>query len=70
MKSLVEALPSHDIGELGQNLLAAVDRRRGPNAAADDQTLIVIKRSAGLLPRARSAAPSACWQKMIGLRPV
>ena len=67
LKVLVESLAAQGIDDLGPNLLSAVDRRRDQNAAADDQTVILVKRSEGPLPRQTVVGTVRTLAKMIGL---
>jgi sigma-B regulation protein RsbU (phosphoserine phosphatase) len=65
--TLVKTLdPDSSIG-FGEQLLAAVDLRRGQNAVADDQTLIVIKHANTAPPRASLRRTARTLAKIIGL---
>ena len=64
---LVEEIDAHDPSELGEHLLAAVDRRRGGTPPADDQTLIVLAHSDTSPPRPSIGRSVRTLAKMIGL---
>jgi sigma-B regulation protein RsbU (phosphoserine phosphatase) len=65
--SLVETLKPDSSIELGEQLLAAVDLRRGQKALADDRTLIVIKHADSSPPRASLHRTARTLAKIIGL---
>jgi serine phosphatase RsbU (regulator of sigma subunit) len=52
---------------LGERLLDAIDSRRGPSGATDDQTLIVIQRNRMPLPRPSLRRTAQTLAKLIGL---
>jgi phosphoserine phosphatase RsbU/P len=65
--SLVKSLASANAAELGERLVAAIERRRGQNSDADDQTVIVIKRAETPLPRASLMRTARTLAKLVGL---
>jgi sigma-B regulation protein RsbU (phosphoserine phosphatase) len=65
--SLVSTFNPDNFIELGERLLAAIDVRRGRSAAADDQTLIVMKQSQTSPPRPSLRRTARTLAKMIGL---
>jgi sigma-B regulation protein RsbU (phosphoserine phosphatase) len=65
--ALVSRLDSENVAELGERLVAAIDRRRGQNSDADDQTVIVIKRAGTPLPRPSLLRTARTLAKLIGL---
>jgi sigma-B regulation protein RsbU (phosphoserine phosphatase) len=65
--ALVSKVDSENVAELGERLVAAIDRRRGQNSDADDQTVIVIKRAETPLPRASLLRTARTLAKLMGL---
>lgn len=65
--ALVEELSPHDPNEIGEQLLAAIERRRGGTPPADDQTLIVLAHSDTSPPRPSIGRSVRTLAKMIGL---
>jgi hypothetical protein len=63
----VSKVDSENVAELGERLVAAIDRRRGQNSDADDQTVIVIKRAETPLPRASLLRTARTLAKLMGL---
>jgi phosphoserine phosphatase RsbU/P len=68
--SLVNRLASENVAELGERFVAAIDRRRGPNCDADDQTVIVIKGVETRLPPTSLLRTARTLARLIGLRRV
>jgi len=64
--TLVNKFGPEDVSGLGEQLLEAVDVRRGRSAAVDDQTLIVIKRNRTLPPRPSLLRTARTLAKLIG----
>jgi serine phosphatase RsbU (regulator of sigma subunit) len=65
--TLVKTLNPGNSVELGEQLLAAIELRRGQTAVADDQTLIVIKHAQTSPPRPSLRRTARTLAKMIGL---
>jgi serine phosphatase RsbU (regulator of sigma subunit) len=65
--TLVNALCPDGSVEIGKALLGAIDLRRGPRTAADDQTLIVITPSQSAPPRPTLRRTARTLAKLIGL---
>ncbi|HET6324438.1 MAG TPA: PP2C family protein-serine/threonine phosphatase [Planctomycetaceae bacterium] len=65
--SLVKNLAPGNVAELGERLVAEIDRRRGKSSDADDQTVIVIKRAETPLPRASLLRTARTLAKLVGL---
>jgi sigma-B regulation protein RsbU (phosphoserine phosphatase) len=68
--TLVNKFASANATELGEQLVAAIDRRRGKNSDIDDQTVIVIKRAEAPLPRASLLRTARTLAKLVRLRRV
>ncbi len=65
--SLVKNLAPGNVAELGERLVAEIDRRRGKSSDADDQTVIVIKRAETPLPRVSLLRTARTLAKLVGL---
>ncbi len=65
--ALVNQLGRDNQVRLGERLLTAIDSRRGPSDATDDQTLIVIQRNRMPLPRHSLLRTAQTLAKLIGL---
>jgi serine phosphatase RsbU (regulator of sigma subunit) len=65
--ALVRQLDTRDPAELGEQFLAAINRRRGESPPADDQTLIVLAHSETSPPRPSIGRSVRTLAKMIGL---
>jgi sigma-B regulation protein RsbU (phosphoserine phosphatase) len=68
--SLVSAVRSTDMNEVGQQILAAVDAHCGTKPPADDRTLIVLKRTDAPAPGPSVIRTVSTFAKMLGLRRV
>ena len=67
IRGLVNKFGPEDVSGLGEQLLEAVDVRRGRSAVVDDQTLIVIKRNRTLPPRPSLLRTARTLAKLIGM---
>jgi serine phosphatase RsbU (regulator of sigma subunit) len=68
--SLAAALPSTEMTEVGERLLASVDARRGAAPQLDDQTLILVQRTDAPAPGPAVLRTASTMAKMLGLRRV
>jgi serine phosphatase RsbU (regulator of sigma subunit) len=68
--SLVTSIGSTEMHEVGEQLLAAERAHRGSRPPADDQTLILLKRSDAPLPGPSVFRTANTVAKMLGLRRV
>jgi serine phosphatase RsbU (regulator of sigma subunit) len=68
--SLLDSFRSADMAEVGERLVAATQQRRGSRPMADDQTLIVLKRTDAPAPGPAIVRTASTVAKMLGLRRV
>jgi serine phosphatase RsbU (regulator of sigma subunit) len=65
--SIMESLESPKAADAGEHLLASVDSRRGSRPPADDQTLVLMRRTDSPGPRPSVLETATAMAKMLGL---